>query len=82
MRERALDMFESNTATPLVGSEVEHIKEVIKSLEPMYREAVYLRYVEELTPKEIALVLGETTNVVSVRINRGVKMLREKLHIL
>ncbi len=74
-------MFESGILGPILSSEAEWVKGAMKSLEPIYREVVYLRYVEELTPKEIAEILGETANVISVRINRGVGLLREKLHI-
>ena len=54
-------------------------KETLEQLDPLYRDAVYMRYIDDLTPKEIAEILGETENVVSVRIHRGVKQLREKL---
>ena len=43
---------------------------------PEYKEAVYLRFVEELKPSEIAEILGVSENVASVRINRGIKKLR------
>lgn len=48
-------------------------------LESIYREVLLLRYVDDLSPKEIAVLLDETPNVVSVRLNRGVKKLRELL---
>ncbi len=54
----------------------------IKRLEPMYREVLLLRFVHDLSPKEIANHIHETPNVVSVRINRGMKMLREQCGIL
>jgi RNA polymerase sigma-70 factor (ECF subfamily) len=76
-----MDMF----AGDLVGVdqilEAKMAIEKIASLEPIYREAVYLRFVEELTPKEIAEILGISTNVISVRINRGINLLKTKLHI-
>ena len=54
-------------------------KEVLATLDPTYRDVVRMRYVDDLMPKEIAEVLGESENVVSVRIHRGLKQLREKL---
>ena len=54
-------------------------KEVLMKLDPMYRDVVLMRYMNDLTPKEIAQALGESENVVSVRIHRGLKQLREKL---
>ncbi|MFA6177891.1 MAG: sigma-70 family RNA polymerase sigma factor [Candidatus Paceibacterota bacterium] len=76
-----LDMFTGNLVGIDVMLEVKIVIEKIASLEPIYREAVYLRFVEEMTPKEIAAVLGESTNVISVRINRGLNLLKLKLHI-
>lgn len=52
---------------------------LLKSLEKVddkYREAVLLRYVEDLSPREIAQICGETANNISVRIHRGLQQLR------
>ncbi len=49
----------------------------ISKLEPTYQRVVYLRYVEDLSPKEIAEVVGLSVNVVSVRINRGIQELKK-----
>ncbi|MEK7227307.1 MAG: sigma factor-like helix-turn-helix DNA-binding protein, partial [Patescibacteria group bacterium] len=45
------------------------------------RSAVYLRCVEELKPREISEILGESANVISVRISRGLEQLRALLHL-
>jgi len=79
--EMHMDMFAGNLVGVDVTLEAKMVIEKIAGLEPIYREAVYLRYVEELTPREIAEILGESPNVISVRINRGVKLLKSKLHI-
>lgn len=52
----------------------------IQQLEPLYREAVTLRYINELKPQEIAEILDESENVISVRVNRGINMLRKILN--
>lgn len=54
----------------------------IRQLEPIYREVLLLRFVQDLSPREIAEHIGETANVVSTRINRGIKMLRDRLGTL
>lgn len=59
--------------------DAERIVEVIEQLDEMYREPVLMRYVDGLKPKEIAELLNEAVNVISVRINRGVKQLRALL---
>lgn len=51
----------------------------LEKLDGKYREAVRLRYVDGLTPQEIAGIVGESENVVSVRIHRGIKQLREMI---
>ncbi|MFA6520301.1 MAG: RNA polymerase sigma factor [Candidatus Paceibacterota bacterium] len=76
-----MDMFEGNIIGVDVKLEAKMIIEKMAGLEPIYREAVYLRYVEELSPKEIAEILGVSSNVISVRINRGVSLLKSLLHI-
>ncbi len=76
-----MDMFQGNITGVNIAQEARLVIEKIAALEPIYREAVYLRYVEEMTPTEIAGILGETPNAISVRINRGVKLLQEMLHI-
>ncbi|MFA6256889.1 MAG: RNA polymerase sigma factor [Candidatus Paceibacterota bacterium] len=76
-----MDMFEGNIPGADVDLEARLLVEKIRELEPIYREAVYLRYVEELSPKEISAITGEPTNLISVRINRGLKLLKAALHI-
>jgi RNA polymerase sigma-70 factor (ECF subfamily) len=51
----------------------------IDELPDLYREVLLLRYVEGLSPKEIALIVQETENVVSVRIHRALKKMKEIL---
>lgn len=53
------------------------VKDLLLELDDIYQEAVTLRYIEGLRPKEIALILGENEDVVSVRIHRGLKKMKE-----
>lgn len=57
--------------------EAKQLMEKIQKLEPLQQQVVYLRYVEDLGPKEIAEIVGESVNVVSVRIHRGIQQLRK-----
>jgi len=54
----------------------ERIQSRIPELPENYRTAVTMRYIDGLSPKEIASMIGESENVVSVRIHRGVLKLR------
>lgn len=55
---------------------MEMIRARIPELPLSYRTAVTMRYIDGLSPKEIAELIGESENVVSVRIHRGVLKLR------
>ncbi len=57
----------------------DRVAELIQQIEEPYRSAVILRYIDELSPAEIADMLGVSANVVSVRVNRGLKKLRSLL---
>ncbi|MEX2054153.1 MAG: RNA polymerase sigma factor [Candidatus Colwellbacteria bacterium] len=59
--------------------ESEYVLRVIKRIDGKYREAVIMRYMDGLSPKEISEITGETQNNISVRISRGVKQLKEIL---
>ncbi len=61
--------------------EAEMLIEKIRQLPEPYSNAVYLRCVEELKPREISEILGESANVISVRISRGLEQLRQLLHV-
>ena len=54
---------------------------VISSLDETTRDALLLRYVEGMSPSDIAEITGETANAISVRLNRGIKKVQEHLHI-
>jgi RNA polymerase sigma-70 factor, ECF subfamily len=64
-----------------VGAEVSELVRGLSRIPEPYREAVALRYIDEFSPQEIAEIRGETPNSVSVRISRGVAMLRKELGI-
>lgn len=59
------------------AAEASRLGVYLERLEPAYRQAVTLRFIDGLSPKEIAAVLGETENVISVRVHRGIARLKE-----
>lgn len=65
---------------PLVGTDLQMdvaaVRKVIDSLDAKYRDAVLLRHVNGISVKEIAVILGVSENVASVRIHRGIEKLR------
>ena len=64
-----------------MNQEADFLVRKIRELPEPYSNAVYLRCVEELKPREISEILGESANVISVRISRGLEQLRSLLHI-
>jgi len=55
--------------------------DLIKQLPEEYQEVLLFRFVDELGPKEISILIEESENVVSVRIHRGLKLLRDKIEV-
>ena len=53
---------------------------IINQLDEKYREAVLMRYIDELLPKEISEITGDSENNISVRIHRGLKQLKDILN--
>ncbi len=52
---------------------------LLKELPDEYREVIILRFVDQLGPREISELIEESENAVSVRIHRGLKLLRTKI---
>ena len=59
-------------------STAERVEEALAQLQPIFREAVFLRDIEGLTYEEISQVLGQRLGTVRSRIARG----RDKLRVL
>lgn len=91
-RELSLDALLEDEGAPrgAIGDLAEHSAEtlvaeldgkraftLLSEIPDAYREVITLRFVDGLGPKEISELIEETENVVSVRIHRGLKMLRE-----
>ncbi len=53
--------------------------DLLSELPEQYREVIIYRFVDQLGPREISELIEESENVVSVRIHRGLKMLRNKI---
>lgn len=53
-----------------------YVLATLNKVEKKYREVLIMRYVDHLSPAEIAAITNETANVISVRIHRGIKQLK------
>jgi len=87
-RRRAADHFRHDHGTEqlpedlrigAVDEESWFLLNAIRRLPEAYRETLILRFVEDLTGPEIAVLTGLTPDSVRVNLHRGVKILREQL---
>jgi RNA polymerase sigma-70 factor (ECF subfamily) len=65
--------------SPFSFLDAERALEKLRELPEAYRAVIVMRYLDEMGPGEIAGLTGETENVISVRLSRGIKMLRERI---
>jgi RNA polymerase sigma-70 factor (ECF subfamily) len=56
--------------------DAQHLADALAKLEPLYREALLLRFQEDLSLQEIAGVAGAPVSTISSRIYRGLAALR------
>ena len=59
----------------------EKVVEALNKLDDKYRETLTLRYIEDLSLKEISQITGERENSISVRIHRGLEKLKKVLEV-
>lgn len=69
------------TASPEVVAAYQEILDTIGDMEERDKQVLLLKHVEGLAPQDIAAMIGETANAVSVRLNRATKRLQQRLHI-
>lgn len=55
--------------------DAKRVPELLAAMPESYREVVVMRHIDELLPAEIAELLNEPVNTVSVRIHRGMQWL-------
>ncbi len=69
------------SANPETLASCQEVLTTINDMDQKDKEVLLLKYVEGLEPKDIGIILGESANTISVRINRSTKRLQQKLHI-
>jgi RNA polymerase sigma-70 factor (ECF subfamily) len=62
----------------LNGAVLALLEELLRGLPEAMRVAVVLRYQEEMSPDEIATLLGQPVNTVKSNLQRGLQLLRRK----
>ena len=73
------DLVEDTTEALAATLDGKQAFTLVATLPDVYREVLLFRFVDGLGPKEISELVEETENVVSVRIHRGLKLLRDMI---
>jgi RNA polymerase sigma-70 factor, ECF subfamily len=60
-------------------AEVGLLKTTLAKLDPSERDIIVMRYIDDLSVKEIAKTTGETENAISVRLSRCTRKIRDLL---
>lgn len=69
---------EAPASDPFTGSiDAEEAVGLVSQLPARYKEAVLMRYLQELSFQEMSRLTKETRNVMAVRVHRGIKKLKD-----
>lgn len=81
LAERLVNSGTSPSAHLLAAELRDRVRSALESLEPRDREVLVLRYLEQLTSKEIGAVLGISEAAVKTRHRRALERLRRRLDV-
>ena len=80
MEDDGFEAADEDAKNPAEIGDSRYAMSLLATLDEVYRSVITLRFVEGLSPKEIAHTLGISENVVSVRIHRGIERLKSLVH--
>ncbi|HEU4677286.1 MAG TPA: RNA polymerase sigma factor [Candidatus Paceibacterota bacterium] len=73
------ELYEGGLEEVTFSLDAQKASDLISELPVSYREVLTLRFVDGLGPKEISALIEESENVVSVRIHRALRALRDMI---
>ncbi len=76
LKEKGVDFVKEDRAA-IDFMDTQRVLKELHRLPEKYRQPVELRYIEDMSPGQIAEVLGGSENSISVKIHRGVEMLKK-----
>lgn len=76
LQEEGFDPSEDKTDSLISILDGKEAIDLISKIKEPYGEAVFMRYVQDLSLKEISEITGESENTISVRVHRGITILR------
>jgi RNA polymerase sigma-70 factor (ECF subfamily) len=77
MEDDGYEVADEHVANPADVPDARFAIKLLGSLDEMYRSVITMRFIDGLSPKEIASALSVSENVVSVRIHRGIERLKQ-----
>ncbi len=60
--------------------QMEEIKKALKEINPLYADIIILHYIDDLSIKELALILNKKENNVRVLVHRALEALKDQLN--
>jgi len=76
MEEDGFEVEDESVKDPADIPDARLAMKLLDTLDDLYRVVIVMRFIDGLSPKEIARTLGVSENVVSVRIYRGIERLK------
>ncbi len=77
MEDDGFEAADETTKDPAEIGDARMAMRLLDTLDDMYKTVITMRFVDGLSPKEIASALQISENVVSVRIHRGIERLKQ-----
>lgn len=79
LQDQGFQRADDNHEQMVRGIEAKAAIRMLQALEPDARDIVVMRYIDDMSPKEIAAILDVNENAVSVRLHRAIKRLRSAM---
>jgi RNA polymerase sigma-70 factor (ECF subfamily) len=80
LQEEGIDFMGEGREDVEQAAHMNEVLAIVNELDESSRDVILLRYVEGWSPQEIAELNGESANAVSVRLNRAIKKVQERIH--
>lgn len=80
LQDEGIDFVGEGRADVEQAAQMNEVLAIVNELDEASRDVVLLRYVEGWSPQEIAKLNKESANAVSVRLNRAIKKVQDRIH--
>ena len=81
LQEQGFQPSDEHQEHALRAVEAKYSLRLLSCLDDRTRKLVVMRYIDDLSPKEIGEILDETENVISVRLHRAIRKIRGSLPV-